>query len=80
MDPALVDRIQADMRFEFARTAPPDGFPAFHDIATERHTSDEFHDLGHIARRVRRTQTAFCSLVLYFHFDCHTKIYPTDHR
>jgi len=45
MDPALVDRIQADMRFEFARTAPPDGFPAFHDIPTERHTSDEFHDL-----------------------------------
>jgi phenylpropionate dioxygenase-like ring-hydroxylating dioxygenase large terminal subunit len=45
MDPALVDRIQADMRFEFARTAPPDGFPAFHDIPTQRHTSDEFHDL-----------------------------------
>jgi phenylpropionate dioxygenase-like ring-hydroxylating dioxygenase large terminal subunit len=45
MDPALVDRIQADMRFEFARTTPPDGFPAFHDIPTERHTSDEFHDL-----------------------------------
>jgi phenylpropionate dioxygenase-like ring-hydroxylating dioxygenase large terminal subunit len=45
MDRALIDRIQADMRFEFARTAPPDGFPAFHDIPTERHTSDEFHDL-----------------------------------
>jgi nitrite reductase/ring-hydroxylating ferredoxin subunit len=47
MDPSLVDRIRADMRFEFARTAPPDGFPAFHDIPTERHTSDEFHDLEH---------------------------------
>jgi phenylpropionate dioxygenase-like ring-hydroxylating dioxygenase large terminal subunit len=45
VDPALVERIQADMRFEFARTAPPDGFPAFHDIPTGRHTSDEFHDL-----------------------------------
>ena len=33
------------MRYEFARTAPPDGFPAFHDIPTERHISDEFHDL-----------------------------------
>ncbi len=45
MDPALVERIVADMRFEFTRTAPPEGFPAFHDIPTERHTSDEFHDL-----------------------------------
>ena len=45
MDSTLVDRIQADMRFEFARTAPPDGFPAFHDIPTDRHTSDEYHDL-----------------------------------
>ena len=35
MDPALVDRIQADMRFEFARTAPPDGFPAFHEKRIE---------------------------------------------
>ena len=45
MDEALVDRIRADMAYEFARTAPPDGFPAFHDIPTERHTSREFHDL-----------------------------------
>ena len=45
MDPLLVDRIRADMHFEFARTTPPDGFPAFHDIPTERHTSSEFHDL-----------------------------------
>jgi phenylpropionate dioxygenase-like ring-hydroxylating dioxygenase large terminal subunit len=45
MNPSLVDRILADMRFEFARTAPPEGFPAFHDIPTLRHTSTEFHDL-----------------------------------
>ena len=45
MDDALVDRIRHDMRFEFARVAPPAGFPAFHDIPTARHTSTEFHDL-----------------------------------
>ncbi|MEL6891165.1 MAG: aromatic ring-hydroxylating dioxygenase subunit alpha [Actinomycetota bacterium] len=45
MDPALVERIKADMTYEFARTAPPDGFPAFHDIPTERHTSEAFHEL-----------------------------------
>jgi phenylpropionate dioxygenase-like ring-hydroxylating dioxygenase large terminal subunit len=45
MDRALVDRIQSDMRYEFARTAPPVGFPAFHDIPTGRHISEEFHQL-----------------------------------
>ena len=33
------------MRYEFERTAPPDGFPAFHDIPTARHTSEAFHEL-----------------------------------
>jgi phenylpropionate dioxygenase-like ring-hydroxylating dioxygenase large terminal subunit len=41
----LIDRIAADMRFEFGRTAPPAGFPAFPDIPTGRHTSDAFHAL-----------------------------------
>ena len=45
MDDRLIARIHDDMAYEFARTAPPDGFPAFHDISTERHTSDLFHDL-----------------------------------
>ncbi len=45
MDQALVDRIKADMEYEFARQAPPDGFPAFHDIPTARHITQEFHDL-----------------------------------
>ena len=45
MDDALIDRIRGDMRYEFARTGPPEGFPAFHDIPTARHTSDEFHAL-----------------------------------
>jgi phenylpropionate dioxygenase-like ring-hydroxylating dioxygenase large terminal subunit len=42
MDDVLVERIRADMRYEFERSAPPAGFPAFHDISTARHTSDEF--------------------------------------
>ena len=42
MDAELVDRLKEEMRAEFARTAPPDGFPAFHDIPIGRHTSDEF--------------------------------------
>jgi len=45
MDVSLVERIRRDMAYEFERAAPPPGFPAFHDISTERHTSAEFHDL-----------------------------------
>ncbi len=45
MDPDLIERIKADMRYEFDRTAPPEGFPAFHDIPTGRHTSDLFWEL-----------------------------------
>ncbi|MEM9606891.1 MAG: aromatic ring-hydroxylating dioxygenase subunit alpha [Actinomycetota bacterium] len=45
MDQALIDRIREDMRYEFERTAPPEGFPAFHDIPVERHVSDEFWQL-----------------------------------
>lgn len=45
MDEALIDRIREDMRYEFERTAPPEGFPAFHDIPVGRHTSDEFYEL-----------------------------------
>jgi len=45
MDQELIDRIKADMHYEFSRTGPPEGFPKFHDIAVERHTSDEFFEL-----------------------------------
>jgi len=45
MDDRLVDRIKADMAYEFQRTAPPPDFPAFHDISTQRHVSQEFFDL-----------------------------------
>lgn len=54
VDAELIDRLRTEMRYEFARTAPPDGFPAFHDIPAERYTSDEFYDLerDHLWRRV----------------------------
>jgi phenylpropionate dioxygenase-like ring-hydroxylating dioxygenase large terminal subunit len=45
MDQSLIDRIKEDMRYEFARTAPPEGFPKFHDISVQRHTSREFFEL-----------------------------------
>jgi phenylpropionate dioxygenase-like ring-hydroxylating dioxygenase large terminal subunit len=45
MTPELVARLTAEMHYEFDRTAPPDGFPKFHDIPVERFTSDEFWDL-----------------------------------
>jgi len=45
MDEALIERIKADMHYEFERTAPPPGFPAFPDIPTERHTSEAFYEL-----------------------------------
>lgn len=45
MEEALIERIRGDMRYEFARTAPPDGFPRFHDIPTGRHISDQFYEL-----------------------------------
>lgn len=45
MDTALIDRLHREMQYEFSRTAPPHGFPAFHDIPAGRYTSDEFYAL-----------------------------------
>lgn len=45
MDQALIDRIKEDVRYEFSRSGPPEGFPKFPDIPTGRHTSDEFFAL-----------------------------------
>lgn len=45
MTPELVARLTAEMQYEFDRTAPPEGFPKFHDIPVERFTSDEFWEL-----------------------------------
>ena len=42
MDNTLIERLRTEMHKQFARTAPPDDFPAFHDIPVGRHTSDEF--------------------------------------
>jgi phenylpropionate dioxygenase-like ring-hydroxylating dioxygenase large terminal subunit len=45
MDQALIDRIKRDMAYEFDRAGPPEGFPKFHDLPIERHTSDRFWQL-----------------------------------
>jgi len=42
VDANLIERLAAEMRAEFARTAPPPGFPAFHDIPVGRHVDEEF--------------------------------------
>ena len=42
MDAAFLDRVRTQMRYEFDRTAPPDGFPAFPPIPAGRYTSDAF--------------------------------------
>lgn len=45
MDQDLIARIKEDVRYEFARTGPPEGFPKFPDIPTGRHTRDDFFAL-----------------------------------
>lgn len=45
MNPDLVARLTEEMRYEYARTAPPEGFPKFPDIPTGRYISDEFWEL-----------------------------------
>ena len=45
MDAAFVDRVREQMRFEFGRVGPPDGFPAFPPIPAGRYTSDAFWEL-----------------------------------
>ena len=45
MTPDLVNLLTQQMQYEFDRTAPPAGFPKFHDIPVERFTSDEFWEL-----------------------------------
>jgi phenylpropionate dioxygenase-like ring-hydroxylating dioxygenase large terminal subunit len=45
LDEKLVEKLLAQMRSEFSRTAPPPNFPAFHDVPSGRYTSDEFYDL-----------------------------------
>ena len=45
MNPELVELLTRRMRYEFARTAPPEGFPRFPDIPVGRYTSDDFWEL-----------------------------------
>jgi phenylpropionate dioxygenase-like ring-hydroxylating dioxygenase large terminal subunit len=45
MDQDLIERIKQDMRYEFERTGPPEGFPAFPDIPVGRYTDDRFWEL-----------------------------------
>lgn len=45
MTPELVARLTGEMRYEYARTEPPEGFPQFPDIPVGRYVSDEFWDL-----------------------------------
>jgi phenylpropionate dioxygenase-like ring-hydroxylating dioxygenase large terminal subunit len=45
VDKALVERLKQDMADEFARTAPPPGFPAFHDIPAGRYIDERFFAL-----------------------------------
>jgi phenylpropionate dioxygenase-like ring-hydroxylating dioxygenase large terminal subunit len=54
MDAELLGRLKSEMHYEFARTGPPEGFPAFHDIQGGRYTSDEFWELeqNHLWTRV----------------------------
>ncbi|MFK7918570.1 MAG: aromatic ring-hydroxylating dioxygenase subunit alpha [Ilumatobacter sp.] len=42
---ALVERLSRDMHYEMNRTGPPEGFPAFPDIPSDRYTSREFYEL-----------------------------------
>jgi phenylpropionate dioxygenase-like ring-hydroxylating dioxygenase large terminal subunit len=54
LDEGLVQRLLGEMRYEFARTGPPEGFPAFHDLPSGRYTNKDFHDLEaeHLWRKV----------------------------
>lgn len=45
MTPELIRRLTGEMHYEFARTAPPEGFPKFPDIEVDRYTSDDFYEL-----------------------------------
>ncbi len=45
MEQALMDRIKGEIRWEFARSGPPEGFPAFHDIPIGRYVDKDFFDL-----------------------------------
>ncbi|HCV00129.1 MAG: hypothetical protein CL897_04240 [Dehalococcoidia bacterium] len=45
MQEALIERLKQEIRYEFAREGPPEGFPKFPDIPAGRYRSHEFYDL-----------------------------------
>ena len=45
MEQELIDRVKAEIAWEFERKGPPEGFPAFHDIPIGRYVDDEFFGL-----------------------------------
>ena len=45
MQEALVERLKDEIRFEFSREGPPEGFPKFPDLPAGRYRSQEFFDL-----------------------------------
>lgn len=45
MDAKLVERLREEMKYELARTSPPESFPPFPDIPGGRYNSEEFYDL-----------------------------------
>lgn len=45
MKEALVEQLKQEIRYEFSREGPPEGFPQFPDIPAGRYRSREFFDL-----------------------------------
>ncbi len=45
MESLTIKKIKEKIHYEVNRTAPPEGFPKFHDIPRGRYVSDEFYDL-----------------------------------
>jgi phenylpropionate dioxygenase-like ring-hydroxylating dioxygenase large terminal subunit len=50
MDTAIVERLKREIRYEFAREGPPEGFPQFPDIPAGRYRDPAFFELemGHL--------------------------------
>jgi hypothetical protein len=45
MEQVIVDRLKAEIEYEFERTGYPDGFPVLQDVPAGRYTDPRFYDL-----------------------------------
>ena len=45
MEDTLIEQLKNEIRYEFSREGPPEGFPKFPDIPGERYTDPAFFDL-----------------------------------